>query len=113
MCIRDRFPALARHILIDDDQRNVPNVGRRRITEHRELNDRRDDDDAEEARILPQLQEFLADDVGESCQAHCLLTRTEASARTTTAYTTRAMTSGRKSAGPTPLSTIPRRATRK
>ena len=62
----DQLAALGGPILIDDDQRNVAHIRRRRIAKHRQLNDRRDDDDAEEARILPQLQELLANDVQAS-----------------------------------------------
>ena len=34
-------------------------VGRRGVAEHRQLEDRRDDDDAEQPRVLPQLEELL------------------------------------------------------
>ena len=48
-----------RSIGVDDRQRNVLHVGRRRVAKDIELDDRREDDDAEKARVLPQLQQLL------------------------------------------------------
>ena len=60
----------SRAVGIDNHDRHVFDVGRRRIAEHGELNDRRDDDDAEQPRILPQLQQLLAHEMDErgSCR---------------------------------------------
>ena len=76
----DEIAARRRAIAVGDDDRHVLHVGRRRVSEHRELDDRRDDDEAEEPRVLPQLEEFLPDQASEPLhQCRSRARRTDAS----------------------------------
>ncbi len=63
---RDQLAASRGSVLIDDDHRHVAHVGGRRVAEHRQLDDRRDEDHAEQPRVLPQLQQLLPHDVPEA-----------------------------------------------
>src|SRR6185436_4682603 len=105
--------ALAGAILVDDHERYIADVRRRRIPEHRQLDDGRHDDDAEQARVLTELQELFADDVQQSAHAHWRRSLREARPRIATAKMASATRSDQKTSGPTPFSTIPRNATRK
>ena len=113
---RNQLAAGGGPVLVHHDQRHVADVGRGGIAEHRELEERRQDDDAEQARILPELEEFLANEVQDARHwpvAHSRLRRSEASDRTIAANTTSAAMSCQKTETPTPLSTIARSAIRK
>jgi hypothetical protein len=63
---RNQLAALRRVVLIDHHHRHVLDVGRRGIAEERQLDDRRDEDHAEEPRVLPQLQELFPHQVPEA-----------------------------------------------
>ena len=62
----DQLAAGRRPIGIDDDDGDVFDVGGGRIAEHRQLHDRRDDHDAEQARIPLELQQFLPHQVKDA-----------------------------------------------
>ena len=62
----DQRPALRRAVAVRDHHRHVFHVRRRRVPEQRQLDDRRDDDDAEQARILPKLEKFLPDETAKA-----------------------------------------------
>ena len=62
----DQLAASRGSVLIDDDHRHVAHVGGRGVAEHRQLDDRRDEDHGEQPRILPELQQFLPHDVPEA-----------------------------------------------
>ena len=50
-------------VAVDDQQRHVLDVGGGGVAQHRQLDDRRQHDDAEQARIGAQLDQLLADQV--------------------------------------------------
>ena len=62
----DQILALRASIGIDDDDGNVADVGGGRISQHGELNHRRDEDDAEDARVLAQLDHLFPHHVKNS-----------------------------------------------
>jgi len=61
----DEVPARGRMIAIGDDDRHVLHVGRGGVAEHRQLDDRRDDDEAEQPRVLAQLEELFPHEMAE------------------------------------------------
>jgi hypothetical protein len=105
--------ALAGAILIDDHERYVADVRRCRIPEHRQLDDGRHDDDAEQARILTELEELLADDV-QSVGSCPLASQPERrKAENDRREDGERDEVDQNTSGPTPFNTMPRSATRK
>ncbi len=115
--------ARRRSVRVGDDDRDVPDVGGGRVAEHQELQDRREDDDHEEAAVLLELDELLPDEEPDAAEAlpegwerhqvHCLLNLTDASASMIAAKIVRAARSCQSVASPAPFSTMPRSAIRK
>src|SRR5687768_16807412 len=58
----DEILALGTSIGIDDHDRHVAHVSRRRVAKNRKLEDRRDENDAEDARVLAQLDDLFPHD---------------------------------------------------
>src|SRR5207245_2723488 len=67
----DEIAARFRSVRIGDDDRHMADVRGGRVAEHQELQDRREDDDAEQPRILPQLDQFLPDE--KTYPAHVII----------------------------------------
>ena len=112
----DQLAAGRRSIGVDDRDRNVLHVGRRRVAEDVELDDRREDDDAEQPRILAQLQQLLLHqmkDASRMAYAHSLRSRSDARPEATVAKIASAIMSCQNAVMSAPFSTIARSATRK
>ena len=111
----DQLTALRRVVLVHDDDRHVLHVSGRRVAEEGELDDRRDENDAEQPRVLPQLEQFLPHQVPEAAhfQAHSRFSRIAASPITATAKIASAASCDAIGTMPTPLRRMPRSATRK
>jgi hypothetical protein len=58
----------ARHgpVRVGHDHRNISHIGRCGITEQKELNDRREDHDPEQARVGFELEQFLPDEKADA-----------------------------------------------
>ena len=102
---------------VDDDDRHVLDVGRRRVAEHVQLDDRRQDHDAKQPRVLAQFQDFLAHQMEHSSQrrshAHSRFSRSDASPMATVAKIASATRSCQNAVMSAPFSTMARKATRK
>ena len=109
-----------RSVRVDNHDRHVFDVRGRRISEHRELNDRRHDDNAEQPRVLPQLQHFFTHQMDDARHVrayvparHSRPSRTDASVSAIAAKMASASMSCQNAWSGAPLSTIARSATRK
>jgi hypothetical protein len=58
---RQQFARRRRAILIEDRQRHVAHVVRRRVTQQKQHHDRHDEHDQQRARVADDLDKFLAD----------------------------------------------------
>ncbi len=85
--LADEILAARAAIHVDDDDGHVPNVCRRSISQDRELKDRCKENDAEDARILPQLEHLLPHHEEDPSHAHCRFRRIDASVSMSAAYT--------------------------
>ena len=112
---RDQVAARRRSIAVGNRQRHVAHVGRRRIAQHEQLQDRRGNDDGEQIGVLFELDELLPDEDRDTAdvQRHCRRRRTAAGVRTAAPKPVRAARSVQKVSRPAPLSTIARSARRK
>jgi hypothetical protein len=77
---RHQLAAERAAIAVCHNHRNVTDVRRRRIAKHRQLDDGRHDDDAEEPRIEPELEQLLPDEEAQALHyAFSLASRKDAS----------------------------------
>ncbi len=101
-------------IAVDDHDRDVAHVGRGGVAENRELHDRRHEDDAEDARVLAQLEDLLPHH--EENASHTSIDASaalDASVSMTAAKMASAASCVQNVARPAPLSTMARSATMK
>lgn len=109
-------PTARASIVVHNHDRDVAHVGARGVSEHGALQDRCNDDNAKEPRVLTKFEELLLHQVQDASHRpvpHSRFRRSAASDRTMAAHTTRATSSGQKASGPTPFNRISRSTIRK
>ena len=105
-------------IVIDDEGGHIAHVGRYRIAEHHQLDQRRDKDHAHQPRVAQHLQEFLAHDLENPLEAlhHCGNSLRKARMASATPMNAKAIISSPctySASTPTPLRNTPRVTTMK
>src|SRR6185503_3254176 len=108
----DQFAAERAAIAVDDHNRHVLDVRRRGIAQHRELDDRRNNQQPEKARALTQLRELFPHQ-RQDPRLHRRASLAADRPSTTDANTAIALIGASSAAGPRPFKTTPRNATRK